>query len=81
MTNYVLQRAPEINKGTLILTGATNIRHAFPAEQIPVVIDGYMHGLKVVFALCIAATGVATVVGLFTRWSKLKQAGGGGGMA
>ncbi|KAJ4159099.1 uncharacterized protein LMH87_008016 [Akanthomyces muscarius] len=81
MVSYVMRRAPEINKGTLILTGATNIRQAFPAEQIPIVIDGYMHGLKVVFALCIAATGVATTVGLFTRWSKLKQGAGAGGMA
>ncbi|KAJ3496470.1 hypothetical protein NLG97_g2641 [Lecanicillium saksenae] len=81
MVSYVMQRAPSIDKGTLILTGATNIRQAFPADQIPVVIDGYMHGLKVVFALCIAATGVATIVGLFTRWSKLKQGAGAGGMA
>ncbi|KAM3541279.1 hypothetical protein ARSEF1564_005778 [Beauveria bassiana] len=81
MVSYVVRHAPEIDKGTLILTGATNIRQAFPADQIPVVIDGYMHGLKVVFALCIAATGVATLVSLFTRWTKLKQGAGAGGMA
>ncbi|EGX91502.1 efflux pump antibiotic resistance protein, putative [Cordyceps militaris CM01] len=80
MVSYVLQRAPEIDKATLILTGATNIRHAFPADQIPIVIDGYMHGLKVVFALCIAATGVATVASLFTPWTKLKQSAGAGGI-
>ncbi|KAJ6788772.1 hypothetical protein PWT90_06351 [Aphanocladium album] len=81
MVSYVLKHAPQIDKGTLILTGATNIRQVFPADQIPIVIDGYMHGLKVVFALCIAATGVATTVGLFTRWGKLKQGAGAGGMA
>lgn len=80
MVHYVMQQTSGIDKGALILTGATNIRQAFSAQEIPIVVDGYMHGLKVVFALCIASTGIATMVALGSRWNKLKQ-GATGGMA
>ncbi|OAA46137.1 Major facilitator superfamily domain, general substrate transporter [Metarhizium rileyi] len=82
MVGHVLKNAPQVNVGTLVLTGATEIRRAFAVEQQPFVIAGYMSGLKVVFAMCIAATGLATLFGCFTRWSKLKQDNmAGGGMA
>lgn len=74
MVNYVLQRAPGIDKNTLIFTGATGIRQVFSAEETSIVVDGYMHGLRVVFALCIAATGVATLVATGHRWNKLNGA-------
>lgn len=78
----VLSTTPDIDQATLVLTGATEIRNSFPESQQGAVIDGYMDGLKVVFAICIAATGFATVVGLASRWSKLgKEVRSGAGMA
>ncbi|KAI6782766.1 drug:H+ antiporter-2 [Emericellopsis cladophorae] len=81
MVAHVVSRVPDIDRATLILTGATEIRHRFPVELQGDVIDGYMAGLKVVFAMCIAATGVATLVGLGTRWNKLGPGAASGGMA
>ncbi len=81
MANYVMGHATDVSKATLILTGATNIRESFTVEQQPIVIEGYMTGVKVVFGICIAATGVATLIGLMSPWKKLKQSSGGGGMA
>ncbi|KAG9251887.1 major facilitator superfamily transporter [Emericellopsis atlantica] len=81
MVAHVVSRVPDIDRATLILTGATEIRHRFPVELQGDVIDGYMAGLKVVFAMCIAATGVATLVGLATRWNKLSPGAASGGMA
>lgn len=71
MVNYVTSHAPEVSKANLILTGATAIRTAFPVEQQGVVIDGYMNGLHAAFAVCIAASGLATVIALGVRWKKL----------
>ncbi|KAG5992890.1 hypothetical protein E4U54_003520 [Claviceps lovelessii] len=74
MVKHVLQNnATHVDQATLVLTGASEIRNVFPPEQQPLVIAGYMTGLKVVFAMCVAATGLATLVGLNTRWSKLRQ--------
>ena len=82
MVKYVVQRVPSVDRAILVLTGATEIRSSFPESQQPIIIDGYMDGIKVVFAICIAATGIATAVGLATRWKKLGvEARSGGGMA
>ncbi|KAH6610121.1 major facilitator superfamily domain [Trichoderma cornu-damae] len=73
LVKNVLSHAPQVSEATLILTGASEIRKKFPPDQQPLVIDGYVAGLKVVFALCIASTGVATLLGLGMRWKKLNQ--------
>ncbi|KND91555.1 Pantothenate synthetase [Tolypocladium ophioglossoides CBS 100239] len=70
MVPYVLNKAPDVNEAMLVLTGATEIRHVFPIEQQPIVIEGYMTGLKVVFAITIACTGLATLVALAPRASR-----------
>ncbi|KAK7414432.1 hypothetical protein QQX98_006710 [Neonectria punicea] len=72
MIANVLSNAPEIKKSTLLMSGATEVRHIFTSSQQGVVIDGYMRGLKVVFAICITAAGLATVIGFGTRWKRLK---------
>jgi hypothetical protein len=71
MIRKVTHRDPNINLGTLVLTGATEIRNNFNATEIPIVVDGYMAGLKVVFAMCIACTGIALLISLMVRWKKL----------
>jgi hypothetical protein len=63
--------------------GATQIREKFTPAQVPIVLDTYMVGLKVVFAIMTAAYGVSTLVGLFGDWKRLdaeeiKKAAGGG---
>ncbi|KAL7944303.1 MFS general substrate transporter [Trichoderma barbatum] len=73
MIRNVLNNAPQVSEAMLVLTGATEIRNRFPLDQQPFVIEGYMSGLKVVFAMCVACTGVATLIGLGMRWKKLNQ--------
>ncbi|KAL4990688.1 major facilitator superfamily-domain-containing protein [Aspergillus falconensis] len=63
---------PEVDPATALATGATQIRHAFAPNQVPLVIDAYVVGLKAVFAIMIAAFGVATLVGAsFGSWKRL----------
>ncbi|KAJ9484589.1 hypothetical protein VN97_g8774 [Penicillium thymicola] len=73
---------PEIDPAVVTATGATQIREAFTGSQVPVIVDAYMVGLKAVFAITIAAFGIATVIGFFGSWKKLhsdelKKAAGG----
>ncbi|KAL2869744.1 MDR family MFS transporter [Aspergillus lucknowensis] len=73
---------PEINAEMALGTGATQIREVFTAAQIPVVVDAYVVSLHSVFAITIAAFGVATLTGFLGSWKKLrgdalKEAGGG----
>jgi hypothetical protein len=55
-----------------LTTGATEIRRAFTAQQIPVVVDAYMGGLRAVFAIAAGAYGIATVLGFFGSWRRLR---------
>lgn len=73
MMKELAKRLPEIDPGMVLATGATQIRHAFPAEQVPVILDAYMIGLKAVFAVMIAAYGISTVVSVFGSWERLDE--------
>lgn len=80
MYRYITARTSEISKGELILTGASAIRDAFTSDQMPLVLEGYMEGLNIVFAMTIAIVGTALVIACKTRWTKLdvsKVTGGG----
>jgi hypothetical protein len=65
------EKLPDINPMVALETGATQIRTAFPAAQVPLVIDAYMVGLKAVFAVTVAAFGLSTFIGFFGNWKKL----------
>lgn len=65
---------PNINPAIALGTGATQIRTAFSASQVPLVVDAYMTALKAVFAITVAAFGLSTVIGFFGSWKKLHAA-------
>ncbi|KAK1598198.1 major facilitator superfamily transporter [Colletotrichum navitas] len=67
----VAENLPSVDPAVVALTGATQLRTAFPAEVVPGIIRAYMEGLKIAFALVITGAGVAFLVSLGSRWSKL----------
>ncbi|TQN64878.1 putative efflux pump gsfJ [Colletotrichum shisoi] len=67
----VTENVPGIDPALVAITGATQIRSAFPAEFVPGVIQACMDGLKIAFALAIAGAGVSVLVSLGSRWRKL----------
>ena len=73
--------APGINPAIVVLTGATDLRKAFPPHALPGILEAYMHGLKIAFAIGLASTGVALIIiTLFQKWNRLNPsaiAGGG----
>lgn len=75
-TNYIITtlatNAPSISPGEVISTGATEIRNAFSADQIPGVLNSYLSGLHAAFALTIVAAGLATISGFFSEWRTIK---------
>lgn len=74
--------APDVNPGLLIATGATQLRTTFTPDQVSGILLAYMAGLKIVFALALAATGIALCVSACNRWKRLnKEAVKAGGAA
>jgi MFS transporter, DHA2 family, glioxin efflux transporter len=64
--------APGVDAAKVIATGATDLRHTFSAEQIGGILDAYMQGLKVPFALCIACACATVVLSFAPRWESIK---------
>jgi hypothetical protein len=54
----------------VIATGATQIRAAFTADEIPGIVIAYMEGIKVALAIPIGATGIALLASLFSSWKR-----------
>ncbi|KAH6662897.1 SGE1 protein [Plectosphaerella plurivora] len=81
MIKNTLRNAPNVSLEQLVLTGATDIRRVFDAETVPIIIQGYMDGLRVTFALAIACVGVAFIASFFSRWDRLNTQKLTGGVA
>ena len=71
MIKYLANNLPGVDATVVLGTGATQIRHVFTAAQIPIVIEGYLSGLKAVFAITVATFGTATLIGSLGNWTKL----------
>ena len=71
--SYITSMNPQIDRQALIVSGATSIRTAFPTDEIPVVIGGYMAGIKLVFAVYVGAMGLAFLIALWSPWKRISQ--------
>ena len=72
---------PEVNPQMVIGTGATQIRHVFPADQVPAIVLAYMAGIKVTLALVVGLVGFTCLIVVFVPRKRLnaealKEAGG-----
>lgn len=54
--------APDVDPAKLIATGVSEIREAFPADQIPGILLAYMDGLRIPFAIATATAGAACIL-------------------
>ena len=72
MLKVIAHKLPDIEPGLIIATGATELRTVFTAEQLPAVLDAYMEGLRLPFAIAIACACVTVVLSFAPRWEKIK---------
>lgn len=71
---YIAIHLPEIDPAVVLGTGATQIRVAFTATQVPIVLSAYVVGLRAVFAIAVGAFAISAIVGIFGSWKKLHAA-------
>ncbi|KAF3245791.1 hypothetical protein TWF192_007267 [Orbilia oligospora] len=69
-----LPRTPDIDPMMVVTTGATEIRHAFPAQYVPDIVAAYMAGIRVSLAIPIGAAGVGLIVSFFGKWNRINAA-------
>lgn len=74
--------APDVDPTKLIATGVSEIRDAFPADQIPGILLAYMDGLRIPFAIATATAGAACILAciVFGVSIRLRKKAAGGGL-
>lgn len=65
-------RAPGIIPADVVSAGVTQIRSTFAASAVPGIILAYMDGLKVAYAIAVAAAGISVILGALAKWENLK---------
>ena len=84
-TNILLGKlpttAPTVNPRKVAATGVTELRNVFSADVIPGIISAYMDGLKVAYAIAIAAAGISVLISFASKWRNLKGKAVAGGAA
>jgi hypothetical protein len=74
MISELIRTAPEVNIQMVVGTGATQIRHAFPADQVPSIVLAYMAGIKVTLILTVCLVGAACSLLVFVPRKRLNAA-------
>ena len=64
--------APSVDPASVVSVGVTQIRATFAADVVPGIIQAYMDGLRVDYAIAIASSGVAVLVSFAAKWRNLK---------
>jgi len=72
MLKEIVVRVPDVNPGLIIATGASELRTVFTPEQLPGILDTYMEGLRVPFAIAIACACVTVILSFAPRWENIK---------
>lgn len=68
------RKAPNVDPHKVVATGATDLRKVFSPADVTQIIQSYMAGIRVGFAIAIGATGVALLVSMVQRWERINQA-------
>lgn len=78
---FVPKYAPGVDPRLVLATGAAQLRDVFDADVLPGVLQAYMKGIKITFALCIAMAGITLPIALLSPWRKLHGGLAAGGAA
>lgn len=65
--------APNVDHFLITSTGATALRQVFLGAELDGVIRAYAWGIKVVFAITIAAGGITAITSLATQWDNTNK--------
>ena len=65
--------APGVSVAKVVATGASDLRTVFTAQELPGILEAYMAGLKIPFAITIACIAAGFVLSFTPRWENIKD--------
>ncbi|KAF2686350.1 putative efflux pump antibiotic resistance protein [Lentithecium fluviatile CBS 122367] len=73
LLSTVSVRLPNIDRATIITTGATDLQRVFPPDQLSAIRDSYLDGLHASWAMAIAFAAAALLTGLTLGFKTIKK--------
>src|SRR4051812_21835292 len=64
------RNVPSIDRAVVIATGLGDIRTAFSTSLVPGIVQSYLDGLRVEFALAITLAGLSFFMAFFMPWKR-----------
>ena len=71
LLNLIATKAPNLNPGQVLATGATDIQRVFSGPDLTAVLTSYMAGIKDVFAWSMAGALFTAVLALVVPFKKM----------
>lgn len=71
-------RLPDVDRATIIATGATDLQRVFPGDQLVEIRESYLDGLHAAWAMAIAFGCAALVAGLTAGFKRIEKPAQGG---
>ncbi|KAK6066039.1 major facilitator superfamily transporter [Seiridium cupressi] len=81
LVHKLAETAPSVNPAQVTLTGATELHQVFSGAELDGVVRAYAWGIKVAFAITIAACGITVPVSLCSKWKNVNAKKSSGGSA
>jgi hypothetical protein len=71
LVQEIHRQLPDLSAALITGTGATELKTKFNGEQLPIILDAYVSGLKGCFIISIVFAAIATLLSLFSGWRRL----------
>ncbi|MCJ1474940.1 hypothetical protein MMC13_003600 [Lambiella insularis] len=71
LVGALVQNVPSLNAQAVVAAGAGSIQTSFPANLVPGIIESYLSGLRVTFAMTIALVGLSFLVAMAAPWRRI----------
>ncbi|KAK4086355.1 MFS multidrug transporter [Purpureocillium lilacinum] len=72
LVKRIVVRAPTVDPDTLLHLGASQLRSEFSGDELHGVLEAYMDGLKVSFAIAVALLGVGFLFAFVPEWNDFR---------
>lgn len=73
LLSTVAVRLPNVDRATIISTGATDLQRVFPSYQLLAIRESYLDGLHASWAMAIAFSGAALLTGLTLGFKAIRK--------
>lgn len=71
LVHKLASTAPSVDPALITATGVTTLRQVFSGAELDGVLRAYAWGIKVAFAISIAACGITAATSLSTKWTNV----------